>query len=89
MILRVKVTPNASRSEILGWEEHSTTGRHLRVRLQAPPVDGKANKAVIAFFAKALKIPKSAVTLRSGLQSRMKKIVLIGVNEKQVRGLIE
>ncbi len=74
MILRVKVTPNASRSEILDWEEHPTTGRHLRVRLQAPPVDGKANKALILFLAAELGVPKSKITLKKGLSSRLKTL---------------
>ena len=76
MILRVKVTPNASRNEILGWEEHPTTGRHLRVRLQAPPVDGKANKALVLFLAAELGVPKSKITLKKGQSSRLKTLEL-------------
>jgi hypothetical protein len=52
-------------------------------------VDGKANKAVIAFWAKALKIPKSAITIKSGLQSRRKKILLKGADQEQIRCLLE
>lgn len=74
MILRVKVTPNASRSEILGWEDHPTAGRHLRVRLQAPPVDGKANKALILFLAATLSVPKSRITLVKGVSARLKSL---------------
>ena len=74
MILRVKVTPNASRSEILGWEEDPVTGRHLRVRLQAPPVDGKANKALVRFLAAELGVPKSKVRLQKGQASRLKTL---------------
>lgn len=74
MVLRVKVTPNASRNEILGWEEHPSTGRHLRVRLQAPPVDGKANKALVRFLAAELGVPKSKVVLTKGQTSRLKTV---------------
>ena len=74
MTLRVKVTPNASRNEILGWEDHPLGGRHLRIRLQAPPVDGKANKALVTFLAKQLKLPKSAITLVNGQSSRLKSL---------------
>jgi uncharacterized protein (TIGR00251 family) len=84
LLLSLYVQPRSGQNAIVGLH-----GDAVKLRLCAPPVDGKANKAVIAFFAKSLKIPKSAVTLRSGLRSRMKKIVLIGVNEEQIRGLIE
>jgi uncharacterized protein (TIGR00251 family) len=84
LLLSLYVQPRSGQNKIVGLH-----GDAVKLRLNAPPVDGKANKAVIAFFAKSLKIPKSAVTIRSGLQSRMKKIVLIGVDEEQIRGLIE
>ncbi|MGB5686347.1 MAG: DUF167 domain-containing protein [Candidatus Electrothrix sp.] len=84
LLLSLYVQPRSGQNAIVGLH-----GDAVKLRLNAPPVDGKANKAVIAFFAKALKIPKSAVTLRSGLQSRMKKVVLTGVDEEQLRGLIE
>ncbi|MCI5124456.1 MAG: YggU family protein [Candidatus Electrothrix sp. AR5] len=84
LLLSLYVQPRSAQNAIVGLH-----GDAVKLRLNAPPVDGKANKAVIAFLAKSLKIPKSAVTIRSGLQSRMKKIVLIGVDEEQIRGLIE
>ncbi len=84
LLLSLYVQPRSGQNAIVGLH-----GDAVKLRLNAPPVDGKANKAVIAFFAKSLKIPKSAVTIKSGLQSRMKKILLTGVDEEQVRGLIE
>ena len=84
LLLSLYVQPRSDRNAIVGLH-----GDAVKLRLNAAPVDGKANKALIAFWSKSLKIPKSAVTIKSGLQSRMKKIVLTGVNEKQVRGLIE
>ena len=74
MTFRVKVTPNASRSEILGWGEDPTTGRHLRVRLQASPVEGKANKALVLFLAAELGVPKSKIALKKGQASRIKTL---------------
>jgi uncharacterized protein (TIGR00251 family) len=76
MVLRVKVSPNARRSEILGWEEHPTAGWHLRIRLQAPPIDGKANQALVRFLATELGVPKSKITLKQGLASRLKTLHL-------------
>jgi len=70
----VKATPRANRSEITGADPD-----WLRVRLQAPPVDGKANAALAALFASIFSIPKRAVELLSGDTSRLKRIKLHGV----------
>ncbi|MDA1006677.1 MAG: DUF167 domain-containing protein [Verrucomicrobia bacterium] len=76
MLLRVKLTPNASSSEILGWENDPLVGPVLRIRLQAPPVEGAANKALLLFLAKHLGLPKSSLTLKKGDTSRLKTIQL-------------
>ena len=83
-MLSLYVQPRGGQDAIIGLH-----GEAVKLRLSAPPVDGRANKAVIVFWSKFLNIPKSCVTIKSGLQSRMKKIVLTGVSEEQVRGLIE
>ncbi len=83
VLLSLYVQPRASRNELAGLH-----GDALKLRLTTPPVDGKANKAVVAFLAKFFKIPKSFVTIRSGLQSRSKKIVLSGLSEHDVRCLL-
>lgn len=72
MILRVKATPNAKRNEIVGWQDDPMVGKVLRVRIQSPPVDGKANKALTAFIAKSLGVSKSQVKLCKGMTSRIK-----------------
>lgn len=72
MILRVKATPNASRDGIVGWQDVPLAGPVLCVKVRAPAVDGKANKALIRFLANTLKIPKSSVTLLKGASSRIK-----------------
>jgi len=76
MQIRVKVTPNAKGNEVIGWEEDPRAGRVLRVRLQAPPVDGKANKALVAFLARELGLSKSRVVLVKGTTSRSKLLEL-------------
>lgn len=76
MQIRIRVTPNAKKSEILGWEDDPQSGRHLRVRIQAPPVDGKANKALLAFLAKELGLPRSRLAIARGESSRLKTIDL-------------
>ena len=72
MKLRVRAAPNASRSEVLGWETDPQAGRVLKVRIAAPPVDGKANAALRDFLAAILKLPKSKVVLEKGSSSRFK-----------------
>nr|WP_320010645.1 DUF167 domain-containing protein [uncultured Desulfobulbus sp.] len=82
--LRLHVQPRASSNGIAGLQ-----GDLLKLRLTTPPVDGKANKAVIAFLAKLLKLPKSAVTLKSGHQSRNKTVIIEGVELKKLEAALE
>lgn len=76
MKLRILVTPNARSSGIVGWEDHPTGGRALRVRVAAPPAEGKANAALIAFLAKELGVPKSRISLEKGGASRHKTLLI-------------
>src|SRR5690606_18442652 len=59
--LHVRATPNARTSGILGWEEDPLAGRVLRIRIAAPPTDGKANAALRDFLAKQLGLAKSRI----------------------------
>ena len=72
MKLRVRATPNAHRSEVIGWEDDPQAGRILRVRVAAPPLEGKANAELRGFLAKTLDLPKSKVVLEKGNASRFK-----------------
>ena len=74
--LRVRVTPNASRNEVIGWEDDPQAGRVLRLRIAAPPVDGKANAALREFLAETLRIPKSQVRLAKGGTARIKTFAI-------------
>ncbi len=78
-IVVVKATPRASKSEIVGAE-----AEWLRVRLQAPPVDGKANAALIVLFAKTFGLPKRCVEILTGDTSRVKRVKLRGVTADAV-----
>ncbi len=69
LILEVHVQPRASRDEIAG--EH---GGRLKVRITAPPVDGKANKHLLTFLAKTCGVPRSAVELVAGETGRDKRL---------------
>ena len=74
--LRVRATPNARRSEISGWDHDPQAGRVLRVRVAAPPTEGKANAALRDFLAAALGLPKSQIRLDHGASSRIKTFTI-------------
>jgi hypothetical protein len=80
----VRVQPRASREEIFGTVEGA-----LKIRLCAPAVENRANEALVEFLARVLKTSKSAVRIRSGEQSRTKRIEIVGVTAQQVRGLLQ
>jgi len=77
---KVRVQPRASRTELAG--EHADG---LRLRLAAPPVDGKANEACRRFLAGLLEVPIGAVEIIGGESSRDKRIRVRGVTPEQVR----
>lgn len=74
MKLALKITPNAKRNECLGWENHPLSGRVLKLRIAAPPVEGKANREIIAYLSGLLSIPKSSITFSRGETGRIKVV---------------
>jgi uncharacterized protein len=84
VIFAVRVQPRASRDEISCVIEGA-----LKVRLQAPALENRANTALCEYLAQLLKTPKSAVRILSGGRSRIKRIEVRGVTEAQIRALVE
>ena len=80
--LDVHVVPRAARSEISGVH-----GGRLKIALKAPPVDGAANAALVAFLAEALSISKRQVSIVRGERSRQKTVALHNVAADRVRAL--
>jgi uncharacterized protein (TIGR00251 family) len=78
--LAIKVHSRAKKNAITG-----EIGDALKLALTAPPVDGRANKACIEFFANLLKVPRSSVTIASGETSRNKVIRVAGLTADEVR----
>lgn len=77
MKIALKVTPGARREEILGWEEdYPGVGRVLKLKVTAPPVEGKANKAIETFLARALGLPKGQVRIVAGNTGHIKRVEL-------------
>jgi uncharacterized protein (TIGR00251 family) len=83
VVLVVRVQPRASKNEIAGVLEGA-----LKIRLQAPAVEDRANEALCAFLAELLKRPKSAVRILSGERSRSKRVEIAGVTVGELEGLI-
>ena len=75
----VRVVPRASKNEIAGQ-----VGDAIKVRLTAPPVEGKANKALIAFLAQELGLRKSQVEIVAGETSRNKVVCVLGLSPAEV-----
>jgi len=80
----VRVQPRASRDGIAG-----VIGGALKIRLCAPPVENQANEALVEFLAGVLKTAKSAVRIRSGEQSRTKRVEIFGVTRQQIESLLQ
>ena len=76
VLLFVRVTPRSSKDAIEGVTTDAAGDARLGVRLRAVPEDGKANKALIALIAKSWKIPKSAISVVSGVTQRQKTLRL-------------
>jgi len=83
VVFSVRVAPRASRSAVLGVHDGA-----LKVALTAPPVEGAANAALIAFLAKALGVPKRDVVIEQGEASRSKRVRVTGVTREQVVALL-
>jgi uncharacterized protein len=79
----VRVQPRASRDEIAGVIDGA-----MKIRLCAPAVKNRANEPLVEFFASVLKTSKSAVRIRSGEQSRTKRVEIIGVTRQQIENLL-
>lgn len=74
VVLSLHVQPGARKTEVAG-----RYGDALKIRLAAPPVDGKANEALIGFLAASLDVPRKSVTLLSGASARTKRLRVSGV----------
>jgi uncharacterized protein (TIGR00251 family) len=80
--LTVQITPNAKKSEVIG-----VLGDALRIRLQAPPIEGKANEALVRYIADALRVPKAAVSIMHGHTGKRKllHVAITGLSVDAVR----
>jgi hypothetical protein len=80
----LRVQPRASRNAVAG-----VMGDAIKLAITAPPVDGKANQAVVEYLAELLKVSKSSVTIVSGETGRNKLVAIRGVTVAQVCKALE
>jgi uncharacterized protein (TIGR00251 family) len=83
-MIHLHIQPKGSRSRIVGLHD----GR-LKLVVSSPPVDGKANKEVLAFLASLLRVHKKDVQLKSGLQSRKKTVIVSSISADGIREIID
>ncbi len=69
MKLSVRVTPNAKTTQLIAWHDHT-----LFLRLAAPPIDNRANIALVSFLAELFSLPKTSILLHKGSSSRTKLV---------------
>jgi len=77
--IHVRLSPRSAQNAILGKEDGV-----YRIKVKAPPLEGRANKALIALIAKALRVPKRDVEISSGDKSRDKTLLIRGLTPKEV-----
>lgn len=82
--LSVRIHPGARKNAITGTHDNS-----LKISLTAPPIDGRANEALIAFLAEALRLPKPRITLITGQTSRTKLLRITGKSAADVQAALD
>ena len=82
-IIKVKLIPRSSRNEIIGKENDD-----IKIKLTSPPVDGKANKALVQFLSNKLGISKRDIEIVSGERSRKKSIRINGLSLEKVKRIL-
>ena len=80
----IRLQPRASQNEIVGVMDGA-----LKLRIQAPALENRANQAVCEFLAELLKRPKSAVRILSGERSRNKRVEVFGVTVAEIEALVQ
>ncbi len=81
IIVNLRISPNAKKNEII------KDGDIIKVKITALPIDGKANKALVEFFAKNFKIPKTSIEILKGETSKEKTILFKTMDEDKVNNL--
>ena len=82
-LLNVYVQPRASKNRVAGMYNNS-----VKICVTAPPLENRANEAVIQFVAGLFNLPKSAVSIKSGKQGRNKKVLINNLSHDAARKIL-
>ena len=82
--LAVRVHPGARKNAVTGIHDDA-----LKISLTTPPVDGRANEALIAFLADSLRLPKARIALVTGAMNRSKTLRIMGKSAAEVRAALD
>jgi uncharacterized protein len=77
VLINVRLAPNSRQNEISGFDGQGA----LKIRVTAKPVEGEANRALVALLSKTLRLPKSAIEIKKGLSSKNKLVRIQGVEK--------
>ncbi len=77
--LRVRIQPGASQNQLVGYENDI-----LKLRITAPPVEGKANRKTVEFLADLLDVPPSSIKIKIGITGKQKTIVIDSLSTEQI-----
>jgi uncharacterized protein len=80
----VHIQPHASRNEVVGFSDNV-----LRMKITAPPVEGKANQELIKYISKLFDIRKSDISIDKGLTGRNKIVIISGINSEEFQATIQ
>lgn len=78
-VIKIRLSPRSSINEIIGIENN-----FIKIKVTSPPIDGKANKALIQLLAKRFKIPKRDIEIKAGVNSRYKTVSVKGLAEQEI-----
>jgi len=84
VLLHLYVQPKSSTTRVIGLYDGL-----LKIGVASPPVDGKANRELVKFLAKRLRIPKNDIVLKSGAQSRRKTFKIAALRDEQIRRILQ
>ena len=82
--IEVQIQPRSSKDQIIGLHD----GR-IKIKISAPPVDGRANESLIEFMAKVLGVSKSKVEIVKGHTSKFKTLKVLGITQEFYRSFLE
>lgn len=83
VVFHIRVLPRSSRCEIVGVQDNA-----LKVKITAPPVEGKANAACIRFLSDVLGVRKNRITIKAGQKSKNKTVSISGITKEEVLSAI-